>query len=99
MRSELAFEWRNSFRVQLCAKTRESPVAIQAWEIGLPCCSLPEKLGSFGKFRGLGPHHTQVVIRTAEDFSNKRPILFCCWLFCGWRLGHRAGGANLAQHV
>ena len=68
---ELALEGWNSFQVELGAETGESPVEIQPGEIGLPCGSLPEKLGSFWKFRVFGPHHAQVIIGTAQDFSDK----------------------------
>ncbi len=71
MRSELALERQNSLGVELGTEAGESPVAVQAGKIGLPRRSLPEKLGSFGKSRVFGPHHAQVVIGAAKDFSDK----------------------------
>ena len=71
MRPELALESRNSFSVALGAEAGQAPIAVQTGKIGLPLSSLPEKLCGFGKFRFFGPHHAQIVIGTAQDFSDK----------------------------
>src|SRR4029077_19856190 len=72
-----------------------------ACQNGIPYCSLLEKLGGFGKFRVLGAHHAQVVIATAEDFSERRPVLPCCFSLCSrdWRLAHCTGRQALLDHV
>src|SRR5579864_7697819 len=101
MRFEMPFERRNSVFVHLCAKAGQSPISIQTRQIGIPGCSLLEKLGGFGNSRVLGAHHAQVVIATAKDFSERCPVLPCCFRFCfrGWRLAHYVGRQPMLDHA
>ena len=101
LRLELAFEGWNSFGVEFGAEARQSPVAVQAGEIGLPCEGLLEELSGFREFRRFGPHHAQVVVGTAEDFSDKGTVLpGCLRFFCpGQRFGGWARRQALLDHA
>src|SRR5205807_1744664 len=51
MRSELALQRWNCFRVEFGTEAGQSPIAVQPRKIGLPCGSLLEKLGGLRKSR------------------------------------------------